>query len=384
MKENIGQIITRLRKERNLTQEELAEQLNISAPAVPKWENGTSMPDITQVVPLANLFGVPTDVLFGVYGTNVQAEVEAALDEIFRMQENVLPEEQAGVGIKILEKYREASKRFPNNSLILCNAICFAGMLMDNEREELKNIIGEDGLDDLKNERIRWAELVIKYSTDQDDILCAKRNLMEIYAGNNDWEKAFETAESFPKDIYNISSIRLAELKWQAGMTVEQQVLHCQNIRKLTDSLGHQVFMLGNSYMNDGNYEEALKCYTFMHDVIDSLYEGDEYHPPFHDKGYPLFKFPAFCLVKLGRCEEAVGMLEKCLEYYQAQAKHFNKTQTLNSPLLRKCVFSYGYNGTAKYKDPVKAARDIICDKAFLLLNEQLRYKTLLEKVNNM
>ena len=62
MKENMGQIIKRLRKERNLTQEELAEQLNISAQAISKWENGTSMPDISQVVPLANLFGVPTDV----------------------------------------------------------------------------------------------------------------------------------------------------------------------------------------------------------------------------------------------------------------------------------------------------------------------------------
>ena len=384
MKENMGQIIKRLRKERNLTQEELAEQLNISAQAISKWENGTSMPDISQVVPLANLFGVPTDVLFGVYGTNVQAEVEAALDEIFRMQENVLPEEQARVGIKILEKYREALKRFPNNSTIMCNAICFAGMLIDNDGEELKSIFGENGLKDLKNERVRWAELVIKYSTDQDDILCAKRNLMEIYAGNDDWEKAFGIAESFPKDIYNISSIRLAELKWQAGKTEEQQELHCQNIRKLTETLGHQVFMLGNSYMNNGNYEEALNCYTFMHNVINSLYVGDEYHPPFHDKGYPLYKFPAFCLVKLGRYEEAVVMLEKCLDYYQAQAKYFNKTQTLNSPLLRNCVFSYGYNGTAKYKDPVKAAKHIICDKAFLLLNEQPRYKALLKKVNNM
>ena len=49
MTETMGQIIRRLRKEKNLTQEELAEQLNISAPAVSKWENDTSMPDISQV-----------------------------------------------------------------------------------------------------------------------------------------------------------------------------------------------------------------------------------------------------------------------------------------------------------------------------------------------
>ena len=42
MTHNIGQVIRKLRKERNFTQEELAEQLNISAQAVSKWENGVS------------------------------------------------------------------------------------------------------------------------------------------------------------------------------------------------------------------------------------------------------------------------------------------------------------------------------------------------------
>ncbi len=40
MSESMGQIIKRLRKEHNFTQEELAEQLNVSAQAVSKWENG--------------------------------------------------------------------------------------------------------------------------------------------------------------------------------------------------------------------------------------------------------------------------------------------------------------------------------------------------------
>jgi len=58
MKESMGQIIRKLRKERNLTQEELAEQLNITYQAVSRWENETGMPDISQVIPLANVFGV--------------------------------------------------------------------------------------------------------------------------------------------------------------------------------------------------------------------------------------------------------------------------------------------------------------------------------------
>ena len=70
MSETMGQIIRRLRKERNLTQEELAEQLNVTFQAVSRWENGTGMPDISQVVPLSNVFGVTTDVLFGKDGTD--------------------------------------------------------------------------------------------------------------------------------------------------------------------------------------------------------------------------------------------------------------------------------------------------------------------------
>lgn len=75
MNETMGQIIKRLRKERNLTQEELAEQLNISAPAISKWENDTCSPDISQIVPLSRVFGVSTDVLLGTAGTNDKEEV---------------------------------------------------------------------------------------------------------------------------------------------------------------------------------------------------------------------------------------------------------------------------------------------------------------------
>ncbi len=47
MKNNIGANIVRYRKESNLTQEELAKQLNITYQAVSKWENGQSTPDIS-------------------------------------------------------------------------------------------------------------------------------------------------------------------------------------------------------------------------------------------------------------------------------------------------------------------------------------------------
>ena len=46
----IGSIIRQFRMERNMTQEEVANALNLSAQAVSKWENGLTMPDI-QLLP---------------------------------------------------------------------------------------------------------------------------------------------------------------------------------------------------------------------------------------------------------------------------------------------------------------------------------------------
>ena len=54
----IGQIIRKYRKSKNMTQEEMAERLGVTAPAVNKWERGNSLPDITLLAPIARLLGI--------------------------------------------------------------------------------------------------------------------------------------------------------------------------------------------------------------------------------------------------------------------------------------------------------------------------------------
>ena len=51
----IGEKIASLRKQQNLTQEQLARALDISVPAVSKWENGATMPDISLLAPIARM-----------------------------------------------------------------------------------------------------------------------------------------------------------------------------------------------------------------------------------------------------------------------------------------------------------------------------------------
>lgn len=56
-------LLYELRKEKNLTQSELAEKLGITNKAVSKWETGEAMPDTAQLLPLAEILGVSVDEL---------------------------------------------------------------------------------------------------------------------------------------------------------------------------------------------------------------------------------------------------------------------------------------------------------------------------------
>lgn len=61
----VGKTISNLRKEKNMTQMELADKLNISFQAVSNWERGQTMPDISKLGELAGIFGVTVDELLG-------------------------------------------------------------------------------------------------------------------------------------------------------------------------------------------------------------------------------------------------------------------------------------------------------------------------------
>lgn len=62
---NIAKNIATFRKAKNMTQEDLAEIIGVSAQAVSKWENGANLPDIMLLPLLAATFGVSIDALFG-------------------------------------------------------------------------------------------------------------------------------------------------------------------------------------------------------------------------------------------------------------------------------------------------------------------------------
>ena len=62
----IGSIIKKCRNVKNITQEQLADKLNVSVQTVSRWENGVNFPDITLLPLISEYFGVSVDYLLGV------------------------------------------------------------------------------------------------------------------------------------------------------------------------------------------------------------------------------------------------------------------------------------------------------------------------------
>ena len=58
-----GEKLLKLRKQNGLSQEELASQLTVSRQAISRWEMGSSMPDVENVIQLSKLFGVSYEYL---------------------------------------------------------------------------------------------------------------------------------------------------------------------------------------------------------------------------------------------------------------------------------------------------------------------------------
>lgn len=109
--QKIGRFLKQLRNEKNLTQEELAEKLNVSGRTVSRWETGANMPDISLLVEIAEFYDV-------------------SIPEIIdgeRKSEN-MNEEVKETGIKMAE-YAEKEKELLTKRVCIISVIGFVSLL---------------------------------------------------------------------------------------------------------------------------------------------------------------------------------------------------------------------------------------------------------------
>jgi len=115
MRISLGDKIRTLRKARNISQEVLAQFLGVSFQAVSKWENGTTMPDVTLIPALASFFEVSTDELFDFNRMETERKIQERCWEIADIRYDN-PD-------KAEQMLRELLKQHPGNEIILNNLL---------------------------------------------------------------------------------------------------------------------------------------------------------------------------------------------------------------------------------------------------------------------
>lgn len=117
-----GENLKKLRKEKELTQETLADFLGVSFQAVSKWERSESYPDITMLPSIAGFFNVTVDSLLGINLIEKQSKIKAYCDEYSRLWS----EHKIG---EVKELMKKATNEFPGNYELLSkyfNALIYA------------------------------------------------------------------------------------------------------------------------------------------------------------------------------------------------------------------------------------------------------------------
>lgn len=119
---NIGEVILSLRKEKQLTQEQLAQAIGVSAPAVSKWETGSTYPDILLLPPIARALDTTIDYLLSYTQELDQTTLDAVMEDIrVKCQENGFRE-----GRKTIQFYLN---QYPNSEELKMKVISASIML---------------------------------------------------------------------------------------------------------------------------------------------------------------------------------------------------------------------------------------------------------------
>ena len=180
---HIGENIKRLRQAKNITQERLAEYLNISAPAISKWERGETLPDITMIVPLASYFNVSSDELLGFDEARTRAEAQRRIDMYQQLIRDAKFKESEAFII-------EARREFPHDFAIAVQYMeCFGGGHAD-ERPELLLANAE--------EFIPLCERILNECVVNNIRYRVLHVLAKIYKARGEYDKALACFDDFP------------------------------------------------------------------------------------------------------------------------------------------------------------------------------------------
>ena len=156
MKLKIGETIKKMRKEREITQEEFAEVLGVSCQSVSRWENGTCYPDMELIPTIAGFFAVSVDKLLGVDDEVEKKAVEAYCAEFQKAISR-------GAVDECIRIAREGVAEFPNNYKML-NELMYALFVAESDDADIPN--WKENMEKYDGEIVALGERIRKYCPD--------------------------------------------------------------------------------------------------------------------------------------------------------------------------------------------------------------------------
>ncbi|MCI8466073.1 MAG: helix-turn-helix transcriptional regulator [Lachnospiraceae bacterium] len=262
---HLSEHIAGLRRERKITQEELADFLGVTKAAVSKWETGQTMPDILLLPQLAGFFGVTIDVLMGY-------EAQLSREQIRRCYQELCSDFAKLPFSETMEKTRALVRRYyACYPFLLQICVLYLNHFMLAEKEEGRKIL-EEGL--LLCDRISQGCKDVGICEDA----VALKAVLELQLGHAD--EVIEILEPM---------LDLSRISWKSGSVLLQA--YCMAEKR----------ELARSYAQVEQYTDLLSLIGGAVELL-SLYEEEP-----------------------ERCEETVRRIQGVLELYQVEKLHPNQ-----------------------------------------------------------
>lgn len=306
-----GQIIKKLRRDADMTQERLAEVLSVSAQAVSRWETDTGMPDVSLLPPLANLFGVTTDYLLGVDITKKDENIDA-------IREKANAYSDRGYFAEAREILEQGLKQYPNNYRMMRD-LMYVSFYQYRAASDAKDT---ELAEKYKSEAIDLGEAILAGSTEDRTRHSAVQILCFLYKDSENAKRAVELAESMPSMAISRDFL-LPDL-------ADGDIRYEKTQRKVFDLVQFLEVAIGsmNVKLDSGEYAYTSEMRAALRDkqiaFLHLMFENGDFG--FFDTHlHYIHKNQAMYYAKVGDNEKAIEHLRHAAEHALRFVKHMNK-----------------------------------------------------------
>lgn len=332
---HFSEVFKKLRRERELTQEQAAEIFYVSPQAVSRWENGQTSPDITLLPIIAEYFGVSIETLLGVESERRKALHEKYINDF----EAAIT---SGRVYDCIEISRAGLKDFPH-SYELMSKLMYALFVSSDETGNIPD--WQENKEKYKQEIIDLGEKILSGCTDDDIRTEVRATLGFHYCDNmNDIEKGkaiFETlpSESVCKENYMYWALRGEERMDFIGRRINSSAadLQWQIWRMIKNGDEWDIAKEEEKcepYLSAG---ERIKYMQVIEDIQALIFNEDDYGMFFRTLPRMYFSRIVPDLISLGRLDEALEYSEKACDYME-KFHALPEKYVYTSPLVRSAV----------------------------------------------